>query len=223
MSQDTPLEIKGDRIYVDTFAITPRPRRLGVPARGQAGSLANFGLKRDIRARLWGLPDGIYDILRKHRERAAVEEAERTRLYGPPINTGVDGRGTPPTRAERRDPRWKIGTHWSGLPQRIIGVVGLPRPGQPKVRPEILGYKGPHIYYWPTDTADTLMREAIATPVGWRMTDSPRTPMCSMDLVPPPHPHVGFWYDTILGRLGEVYDPTDILFWGWRRPPLLLV
>ena len=204
------IELRGDRITVDASKFHMPAAVPGVSVLGHRGTWPNAMMKADIRARLAGRPGAKYDLLGRHQERAKIAEAEHTRLYGPPRNLGVDRRGTPPSRAERRDPRWQIGPHWSGLPQRIVGVVGLPRPGKPRMIPRSLDYKGPWEYYWPTDTAEGLQREAAHNPQGWRLDPEKNCREGCMGPGPrPKNPHIGFWWDSLQQRLGEVYDPSE--------------
>jgi hypothetical protein len=197
------VEIRGDRVIVDASMFR---------SPSQAQTWPRIMWKADIRARLAGRPHARFDPLERHRRRAEAEEAERTRLYGPPVNLGVDRRGTPPTRAERHDPRWNIGPHWSGLPQRIVGIAGLPRPGKPQVVPRPLDYRGPREYWWPTDTEEGLRSRwmLLDKPVGWRMDPDRNCGQGCLGPGPlPENPHVGFWYDAVQNRLGEVYDPAE--------------
>ena len=125
---------------------------------------------------------------------------------------GVDLRGWPPTRAERRDPRWTVGPHWSGLPRRVVGVVGLPDPGRPV--PYNSTYRGRRVLWWPTPGEDGLRWRAEQSPVGWRMNPEKNCNQGCMGPGPrPKNPHIGFWWDDVLKRLGEVYDPSEPDFW----------
>ncbi len=182
------VSIKGDYVTVEPFVLLGPPK-------------IKFGdafKKSDIRHRL---KTGNVGSGATYRYRPLERMQDRfPKPTGQPKMLGVGGRGTPPTRAEAHDPRWKVTTTESGHPQRVIGIVGIPNQS-PRIMWE------PYTIEWGVPTKEQLMSSVEQWPVGW-LKDGEREG-CFPEGWRQPNDWVGYWFDEENQRLVEVYDPQE--------------